>query len=130
SITDNPGDTNFTFTLKDNIDNNPTAAGDADIDALSLTGVFAATDADGDKIIINAGASVLIQNDVPINNSTSYNAGTVHEDALNTVGVAVGNPEGGGQVTNIQVLGASLAGLVSPGADSPVAISLNGIAIG
>ncbi|HEX8027905.1 MAG TPA: hypothetical protein VF491_05560, partial [Vicinamibacterales bacterium] len=119
---------NYDFTLLDNIDNNPSGPGDADTDSLSLANVFTASDADNDTIVIDAGASVNIQNDVPINNGQSYNAGTVHEDALNNAN-AVGNSEGG-QVTSIQILGASLAGLVTPGADSPVTISLNSIAFG
>ncbi|QNN67500.1 hypothetical protein H9L13_00580 [Sphingomonas lutea] len=126
TITDNAGDANFTFTLLDNIDNNPlTGAGDADTDSLSLAGAFVATDTDGDKVIIDAGATLLIENDVPINNGASYAVGTVYEDGLNTAG-AVGNATGeGAKPTTIQILGASLATLVAPGADAPVTIALN-----
>ena len=56
----------YQFTLKDNIDNHPTAAGDNDTDPLSLAGVFTATDTDGDAVVINHGLTVNIENDVPI----------------------------------------------------------------
>src|SRR5207247_10806713 len=84
------------FTLTDNIDNHPTAAGDADTDPLSLAGVFTATDTDGDAVIINAGATVTIENDVPVNNDTVLPAYAVQEDALNNAN-AVGNTEGVGK---------------------------------
>ncbi|WP_292016553.1 hypothetical protein, partial [Mesorhizobium sp.] len=42
-----------------------TGGGDAETIALSLASVFAATDFDGDSVVIDAGASVTIENDVP-----------------------------------------------------------------
>ena len=91
---------------------------------LSLAGVFTATDTDGDKVIIDAGAVVTIENDIPANNGTTLTIGAVQEDALNTVGVAVGNSEGG-QTTTATLHASDIATLVSPGADSPVTIGLN-----
>ena len=40
-------------------------AGDAETIALSLASVFVATDFDGDSVVIDAGATVTIENDVP-----------------------------------------------------------------
>ncbi|WP_182575049.1 beta strand repeat-containing protein, partial [Aminobacter ciceronei] len=91
--------------------------------SLSLANVFTATDSDGDAIVINAGASVTIENDIPVNNAATVNLGTVHEDALNTAG-AVGNSEGGQTVT-ASITAAQIAALVTAGADAPVAIALN-----
>ena len=110
------------FVLLDNIDNTPTAAGDADTDSLSLNGVFTATNSDGDIVVIDAGASVNIENDVPINNAGTVSV-TVHEDALNNAD-AIGNNEGGKTVT-ASITVAQIQGLVSPGADAPVTIGLN-----
>ena len=84
--------------------------------------MFTARDTDGDTVIIDAGASVNIENDVPINNAGTVSV-TVHEDALNNAN-AVGNHEGGKTVTaSISI--AQLQSLVSPGADAPVTIGLN-----
>ncbi|MFC5843016.1 calcium-binding protein, partial [Aminobacter ciceronei] len=57
----------FTFTLKDNVDHGAldVGGGDAETTSLSLANVFTATDSDGDAIVINAGASVTIENDIP-----------------------------------------------------------------
>ena len=137
-VNNNPADVAFTltfdavngeydFVLLDNIDNNNdgnllTGEGDADTDSLSLANVFTATDADGDQIVIDAGASVNIENDVPINNAGTVSV-TVHEDALNNAD-AVGNNEGGKTVT-ASITVAQLQALVSPGADAPVTIGLN-----
>ena len=121
--------TDFVFTLKDNIDNLPSGAGDLDTETLSLAGVFKATDTDGDAVIIDAGASVTIENDVPVNNGDTVGAFAVHEDALNTVGVAVGNSEGG-QTFTASITAASIAALVTAGADSPVTIDLNLLPLG
>ena len=123
TLTYNAGTQSYDFLLLDNIDNNPNGPGDADTDSLSLTGVFTATDTDGDKVIIDAGASVNIENDVPVNNARGSVTVTVHEDALNNSN-AVGNPEGG-QTTTASFLVTSLTALVDPGADAPVAIGLN-----
>ncbi len=58
----------FTFTLLDQVDHTPNNAGggDGETIVLSLAGVFVATDFDGDSIVIDAGATVTIENDVPI----------------------------------------------------------------
>ena len=45
-----------------------TGGGDAETIALSLASVFVATDFDGDSVIIDAGATVTIENDMPIAN--------------------------------------------------------------
>ena len=59
----------FTFTLLDQVDHTPlaTGGGDAETIVLSLASVFVATDFDGDSVVIDAGATVTIENDVPIN---------------------------------------------------------------
>jgi T1SS-143 domain-containing protein len=120
-----PNGSDFTFTLKDNVDHGAldVGGGDAETTSLSLANVFTATDSDGDAIVINAGASVTIENDIPVNNAATVNLGTVHEDALNTAG-AVGNSEGGQTVT-ASITAAQIAALVTAGADAPVAIALN-----
>ena len=61
----------FTFTLLDQVDHVPlaTGGGDAETIALSLASVFVATDFDGDSVVIDAGATVTIENDVPGQNA-------------------------------------------------------------
>src|SRR5205814_380666 len=120
------GATNFTFTLLDNIDN---GTGDAHTVGLSLANVFTATDTDGDKIIIDAGATLTIENDIPVNNTATLTVGAVQEDALSNAN-AVGNIEGVGQTTGATILASDVATLVTPGADSPVTIALNSLLSG
>ena len=73
----------FTFTLLDQVDHVPlaTGGGDAETIALSLASVFVATDFDGDSVIIDAGATVTIENDVPGQNAATVNI-NVDEDEL------------------------------------------------
>ena len=73
----NGGD--FEFELLENIDHDDTdglliGEGDDFTESLSLAGAFIATDSDGDEVIVDAGASVTIENDVPlwINPTTSH----------------------------------------------------------
>ena len=71
TVTDNPSDTNFTFTLLDNVDNDSdsnlaTGEGDSAVQHLNLGGAFVATDTDGDHVVIGSGTgSIGIENDVP-----------------------------------------------------------------
>ncbi|MCL6730102.1 hypothetical protein, partial [Sphingomonas hankyongi] len=58
-----------------------------------------------------------------VNNTTSLTTPTVHEDALNNAN-AIGNNEAG-KTVNASITVAQLQSLVTPGADSPVTISLN-----
>ena len=76
-------DDTFTFTLLDQVDHTPlaTGGGDAETIALSLASVFVATDFDGDSVVIDAGATVTIENDVPANNAATVNI-NVDEDEL------------------------------------------------
>ena len=63
TLVENPVGT-FTFTLLDQIDHSPGVPGtDAELTNLSLAGVFTATDFDADPVVINAGASINIEND-------------------------------------------------------------------
>ena len=73
----------FTFTLLDQVDHVPlaTGGGDEETIALSLASVFVATDFDGDSIVIDAGATVTIENDVPGQNAVTVNI-NVDEDEL------------------------------------------------
>ena len=73
----------FTFTLLDQVDHVPlaTGGGDAETIALSLASVFVATDFDGDSVVIDAGATVTIENDVPGQNAATVNI-NVDEDEL------------------------------------------------
>ncbi len=59
---------NWTFTLVDQLDHArwQRPAGDTETIALSLASVFVATDFDGDSVIIDAGATVTIENDMPL----------------------------------------------------------------
>ena len=73
----------FTFTLLDQVDHVPlaTGGGDAETILLSLASVFVATDFDGDSVVIDAGATVTIENDVPGQNAVTVNI-NVDEDEL------------------------------------------------
>ena len=76
----------FTFTLLDQVDHVPlaTGGGDEETIVLSLASVFVATDFDGDSVIIDAGATVTIENDVPGQNAATVNI-NVDEDELTGV---------------------------------------------
>ena len=69
TIVESPAGT-FTFTLLDQIDHTPLNIGGGDNETISLglANVFTATDFDGDQIVIDAGASITINNDVPVAN--------------------------------------------------------------
>ena len=117
-------DDTFTFTLLDQVDHTPlaTGGGDAETIALSLASVFVATDFDGDSVVIDAGATVTIENDVPANNAATVNI-NVDEDEL--TGLSTGITDGDGTTTVASFTGAQIAGLVASGADEPVTVSLN-----
>src|SRR4029450_6271611 len=83
-------------------------------------GVHTATYFDGDSIVIDAGATVVINNDIPANNAATVEK-TVFEDGLAT---ALSTGIGGG-TTVATFTAAELSGLVSPGADEPGTIKLN-----
>ena len=114
----------FTFTLLDQVDHTPlaTGAGDAETIALSLASVFVATDFDGDSVVIDAGATVTIENDVPGQNAATVNI-NVDEDEL--TGLSTGITDGDGTTTVASFTGAQISGLVASGADEPVTVSLN-----
>ena len=114
----------FTFTLLDQVDHTPlaTGGGDAETIALSLASVFVATDFDGDSVVIDAGATVTIENDVPANNAATVNI-NVDEDEL--TGLSTGITDGDATTTVATFTGAQIAGLVASGADEPVTVSLN-----
>ena len=92
---------NFTFTLMDQVDHLPlnAASGDADATAtIDLAKAFVVTDFDGDFVQLDNGATVAIENDVPVNNATTLTVQTVFEDGLtlaNSNNQSVGNPEAG-----------------------------------
>ena len=114
----------FTFTLLDQVDHTPlaTGGGDAETIALSLASVFVATDFDGDSVVIDAGATVTIENDVPANNAATVNI-NVDEDEL--TGLSTGITDGDATTTVASFTGAQISGLVASGADEPVTVSLN-----
>ena len=70
--------------------------GDAETIALSLASVFVATDFDGDSVVIDAGATVTIENDVPANNAATVNI-NVDEDEL--TGLSTGITDGDATTT-------------------------------
>jgi hypothetical protein len=115
-IEQNNGD--FKFELKSHVDN---GGSDTSTVSLSLANVFTATDTDNDQIVIDTGASVSIQNDVPVNvpheETPIYG---VAEDAL-----PGGNLDYVGQSATTTIAAVDLAGLVNAGADAPVKFAIN-----
>ena len=87
---------------------------------LSLASVFVATDFDGDSVVINAGATVTIENDVPGQNAVTVNI-NVDEDELGATGIT----DNDATTTVATFTGAQIVGLVASGADEPVKVSLN-----
>ena len=76
---------NFTFTLKDQVDHLPlnAASGDNDVSVtVDIAKAFVVTDFDGDFVQLDSGATVAIENDVPVNNTTTLPVQTVFEDGL------------------------------------------------
>ena len=120
TIIESPAGT-FTFTLLDQVDHTPLASGvgDAEAISLSLAGVFTATDFDKDSVVINGGATVVIENDIPENNSATL-SGIVFEDGLTGLSTGIG-----GGATSVQFTNAQLSGLVNVGADEPLTVKLN-----
>ena len=100
-------------------------ATDAELTNLSLAGVFTATDFDADPVVIDAGASINIENDVPANNGTTLAAKLVVEDGLTGLSTGIG----GGATTAVFTT-AELATLVNSGADEPVTIKFNAAVTG
>ena len=84
--------------------------------------MFVATDFDGDSVVIDAGATVTIENDVPGQNAATVNI-NVDEDEL--TGLSTGITDGDATTTVATFTGAQIAGLVASGADEPVKVSLN-----
>ena len=72
--------------------------------------------------MIDAGATVTIENDVPGQNTATVNI-NVDEDEL--TGLSTGITDGDGETTVASFTGAQIIGLVNPGADEPVTISFN-----
>ena len=138
-------DDTFTFTLLDQVDHTPldTGAGDAETIVLSLASEFVATDFDGDTVIIDAGATVTIENDVPIATLPEYavlsnGAGSpvVFNLDLDTQLPTLSNNYGAdeeGTVRFLASLDGTLSGLTSHGAPiiydvSPEGLILTGFA--
>ena len=117
----------FTFTLLDQVDHVPlaTGGGDAETIALSLASVFVATDFDGDSVVIDAGATVTIENDVPtailpdhavVTNSGAGPVPTFELDQDGTLANNFGADNEGGTVRFPSSLDDSPSGLTSGGA--------------
>ncbi|MDV2968896.1 hypothetical protein RZ532_23250, partial [Nitratireductor aquimarinus] len=67
--TSDPTDDEFTFELLDQVDHIPlnTPSGDDDASAvIDISNAFRAFDGDGDSIVLDAGLSVAVENDVPV----------------------------------------------------------------
>ena len=130
-VTDN-GDGTFTFALKDQLDHNP-AAGDNGILTLDLTSAFTATDFDGDAVTLNADSiTVVVENDIPAAAGSATASIRVDEDELSTASGdgSTGITDGDGDTDEATFSSASLAALVTPGADEPVDFNLNGAVSG
>jgi hypothetical protein len=106
----------FTFTLLDQVDHVPlaTGGGDAETIVLSLASVFVATDFDGDSVVIDAGATVTIENDVPT-------IGPISNGLVDFTTISGANPGDFGGTSTSSVTN-SLNGTV--GADEPATFSV------
>ncbi|WP_244622338.1 DUF5801 repeats-in-toxin domain-containing protein, partial [Bradyrhizobium ivorense] len=126
---------NFTFSLKDQVDHLPVNAASDDNDqsvTLDIAKAFVVTDADGDFVQLDNGAVVAIENDVPVNNTTTLQQQVVYEDGLtlaNSNGQSVGNPEAGHTAVTATYTTAQILSLVNIGADEPGTVKLSGAAI-
>ena len=130
-LTDN-GNGTFTFDLKDQLDHGP-AAGDSGILTLDLTGAFTATDYDGDPVTLNADSiTVVVENDIPAAAGTATASIRVDEDELSTAtgDLSTGITDGDADTDEATFSSASLAALVTPGADEPIDFNLNGAVSG
>ena len=70
--------------------------------------MFVATDFDGDSVVIDGGATVTIENDVPANNAATVNI-NVDEDELATA-LSTGITDGDGTTTFASFTGAQIKG--------------------
>jgi T1SS-143 domain-containing protein len=125
-LTDN-GDGSFTFDLKDQIDHAPASDDDA-ILTLDLTKGFLAADFDGDEITLPDGTiRVDVENDIPQAASGAVASIHVDEDDLTTASGdgSTGITDGDADLDHATFTSASLAGLVTDGADEPVDFKLN-----
>ena len=125
-VTDN-GNGTFTFDLKDQLDH-AAAAGDNGILTLDLSAAFGVTDFDGDAVPLASGSiTVVVENDIPQAVSGAACSIRVDEDELST-----GSGDLSNGITDGDAFGdeatfstASLAALVTPGADEPLDFNLN-----
>jgi T1SS-143 domain-containing protein len=125
-LTDN-GDGSFTFDLKDQVDH-ASGSGDNSILTLNLTGAFTATDFDGDAVTLNANSiRVEVENDVPAAVSGAFASIHVDEDDLTTASGdnSTGITDGDADLDHATFTSASLAGLVTQGADEKIKFELN-----
>ena len=123
TLVDN-GNGTFTFTLLDQLDHGPlnSGAGDAETLALSLAGVFVATDTDGDSVVLNNAVTVTVFNDVPVAIAVASGA-TMAVDETVPSGDETANPFA--SLNSNAPLGVATADLVNttgtlPGADEPL----------
>ena len=89
------------------------------------------TDFDGDFVQLDSGATVAIENDIPVNNGTNLTLQTVCEDGLtnaNSNNQSVGNPEAGHTAVTATFTTAQILSLVDIGADEPGTVTLAGAA--
>jgi len=120
---------NFMFTLKDQVDHLPLNAASGDSDpsvTIDIARAFVVTDADGDSVQLDSGATVAIENDIPVTASNTLVA--VDEDDL-----ASGNHDTTSPGDDAAAL-SPVTGTVnfSVGADEPDTVgfaSLNGTAV-
>ena len=83
--------------------------------------MFVATDFDGDSVVIDAGATVTIENDVPGQNAVTVNINVDEDELTGPTGIT----DNDATTTVATFTGAQIAGLVESGADEPVKVSLN-----
>jgi T1SS-143 domain-containing protein len=125
-VVDN-GDGTFTFDLKDQVDHT-TAAGDNGILTLDLSIAFGVTDFDGDAVTLPSGSiRVEVENDIPQAVSSGIASIHVDEDELTTASGdnSTGITDGDADTDQATFTSASLAALVTQGADEKVDFNLN-----
>ncbi|NTV60700.1 MAG: VWA domain-containing protein, partial [Chlorobiaceae bacterium] len=116
----------YTFELNDQVDH-LTASGEAGILSMNLSPALVATDYDGDQATRSMGFTINVENDVPVNTTSTVTA-TVEEDDLHNYNLtngfgSHGNNEDGS--TGKEIATGLLTTLVSTGSDEPVTFGLS-----
>ncbi len=131
-VTDN-GDGTFTFDLKDQVDHTLAAGDNGIADARPDRTRSRRSTIDGDAVTLIADSiTVVVENDIPAAAGSATASIRVDEDELSTASGdgSTGITDGDADTDEATFSSASLAALVTPGADEPVDIDLNGAVTG